>query len=68
MEEQLAFSVAKACKLAGIGRTSLYEEIASRKLRAVKHRRRTLILAVDLRRWLESLPAVQSKSVGGAQP
>jgi len=65
--EQLAFSVAKACKLADIGRTSLYAAIAAGELEAVKHGRRTLILAEDLRRWLQSLPAVQPKK-GGGQP
>jgi excisionase family DNA binding protein len=67
MQDQLAFSLSSVCKLADIGRTALYEEIAAGKLRAVKRGRRTLILADDLRRWLDALPAVQPNSVGGAQ-
>jgi hypothetical protein len=59
MDGPLAFSVAGACSAARIGRTSLYEAVRCGKLRAVKHAKRTLILAEDLRRWLESLPAVE---------
>jgi excisionase family DNA binding protein len=64
MGEPLAFSVAEACSAARIGRTSLYEAIRCGRLRAVKHAKRTLILAEDLRRWLESLPALEPKPCG----
>jgi excisionase family DNA binding protein len=57
----LAYSILEACEAARIGRTNLYEAIRSGELRAVKHGKRTLILADDLRRWLESLPAVTPK-------
>lgn len=58
MNSPLAYSVAEACQAARIGRTSLYEAIRTGDLRAVKCAKRTLILADDLRRWLESLPPV----------
>jgi excisionase family DNA binding protein len=59
--EALAYSVPRACSMAGAGRTSLYEAINSGALRAVKRGRRTLILDEDLRRWLRSLPPIQAK-------
>jgi excisionase family DNA binding protein len=62
MDGPLAFSVAEACSAARIGRTSLYEAIRSGELRALKRGRRTIVLANDLRRYLESLPAVAPKS------
>jgi excisionase family DNA binding protein len=59
---QLAYSVLEACEAARIGRTNLYEAIRSGELRAVKHGKRTLILASDLRRWLETLPPLVPKN------
>src|SRR5262245_5545504 len=53
----LAYSVPNACSVSGSGRTKIYEAINSGELRAVKHGRRTLILAEDLQRWLQSLPS-----------
>ena len=59
MEAPLALTVSEACAAARIGRTVLYELIRDGKLPARKCGRRTIVLADDLRRWIESLPAIQ---------
>ena len=58
----LAYSVPETCAIACAGRTALYEAIQSGALRAVKRGTRTLILAEDLHRFLQSLPPVKVKS------
>jgi excisionase family DNA binding protein len=52
-EEILAYAVDRAARAAGIGRTKLYEAIARGELPSVKIGKRRLVLAEDLRRWLQ---------------
>jgi excisionase family DNA binding protein len=65
----LVYTIAEVCEIARIGRTALYEVINSGALRAVKRGRRTLILADDLRGWLEKLPPIEAnQSIEAARP
>ncbi len=57
----IGYTINDAVQASGVGRTTLYEEIKAGRLRAVKRGRRTLILADDLRRWLETLPALRAE-------
>lgn len=61
MSTPLAYTIGEVCAIARMGRTSLYEAIANGELTARKRGRRTIILADDLRRWLDSLPTIIPK-------
>jgi excisionase family DNA binding protein len=51
-------SIGEACRIAGIGRTKIYEAIADGKLKARKYGKRTIILRDDLNGFLAALPVV----------
>jgi excisionase family DNA binding protein len=59
--EQLALTVAEACAAARVGKTVLYEAIASGALVARKRGRRTLVLPADLSDWIARLPKFNQK-------
>ena len=59
MSTPLAYTISEACLSGRIGRTTLYGAIRAGDLRAVKLGRRTLILVVDLQRWISTLPAIE---------
>jgi excisionase family DNA binding protein len=63
MNSRLAYSVTESCVAAGIGRTNLYDLITRGEIRAKKIGRRTVILADDLRQWLEALPQIAPRKM-----
>jgi excisionase family DNA binding protein len=52
--QKLAYTVPEFCAATGIGRTSVYEEIAAGRLKAIKAAGRRLILHQDGAAWLRS--------------
>lgn len=58
----IALKISEACAASRCGRTTVYDAIRRGQLRALKRGKSTLILAEDLRRWVESLPALEPKS------
>lgn len=64
LQDKSAYSVSEFCLLYGVGRSTVYEELNSGRLRAVKVGRRTLILFAAAEAWAKSLsPALRQ---GGA--
>jgi excisionase family DNA binding protein len=53
--EKLAYTIKEARQAVGIGRTRIYVAMKNQELRAKKHGQTTLILASDLRNWLETM-------------
>lgn len=62
--DRQAVSIADFSKLFSIGRTKVYEEIRTGRLKAKKHGRRTLIRMDEAQRWLESLEDLAGHSGG----
>jgi excisionase family DNA binding protein len=58
-DQKLAFTVDEAALRTGIGRDGIYDAVRAGALEAKKKGRRTIITAEALRRYLESLPALQ---------
>lgn len=58
----LAYTVRDVQRVAGIGRTRIYELIGSGALRAMKCGGRTLICARSLRAYLDGLPTLPSRT------
>ena len=55
---RVAYSIAEAMALSGLGRDTLYKQIHAGRLPARKLGRRTIVLASDLQRFLEALPMI----------
>ena len=64
--ERLAVSPAEAARLAGVGRTTIYEAIGSGALRSLKIGKRRLILIASIMEWLAA--AQQAADSNGQRP
>lgn len=54
--EPIALQIPDAVKVSGLGRSSIYKAIQEGKLPTRKAGKRTLILADDLRKFIDALP------------
>ena len=61
--EKLAYSIPEAVRATSISRSSLYEAIADGRLIARKIGSRTIIATDELRKFIASLPAINSSTV-----
>jgi excisionase family DNA binding protein len=59
VDDRLAYGIEEFARVAGIGRTTIFEQIRMGKLHAIKRGRRTLITADAARAWLSDTPAEQ---------
>ena len=55
MDERLAYSIPNFCKAADVGRSTVYAEIKSGRLKSVKVGSRTLIPVKEAQAWLKRL-------------
>jgi excisionase family DNA binding protein len=58
----ISYSVLGSCEATGQSRAAIYRLIKAGELRAVKHGKRTYILERDLRKFMESLSAVEVRA------
>lgn len=58
----MAYSIDDVTRVATIGKTTIFAAIRDGHLRAVKIGRRTLILADDLKRWLEAAAVIEPRA------
>ena len=58
--QPVAYDIATAVAVSGIGHTRLYAYIKAKRLKARKAGRRTVILAADLQAFLDSLPEMEA--------
>jgi len=57
--EPIILTINEACQASRTGRTALYAAIKSGHLPARKRGSRTMILANDLKQWVESFPKIE---------
>lgn len=62
--EPIALTIAEFCRVTGVGRSKVYQELKSSRLRAVKVGTRTLIPVSELTAWLGRLEQYRPHTPG----
>jgi len=65
---KLAYSIAELGKMAGVGRSFLYEEVKAGHLILTKAGRRSIVLHDDAIAWLTALPKLAPASTSPQGP
>jgi excisionase family DNA binding protein len=60
----LSYTIEEAAKITGLGRTRLYQELNSGRLKGVKAGRRTLIPHAHIQQWLDNLESYPAEKLG----
>ena len=60
MSTPLAYTIPDACKMGAASRSAIYRAVKSGDLVLRKRGTRSLIMADELRRWLQSLPVASN--------
>ena len=60
MIEPLAYTIPDACNASAASRSAIYRAVKNGELTLRKRGKRSLILADELRRWLQSLPVASN--------
>ena len=63
MTDQLAYTIPQAVQVAAVSRTELYRAAQRAEIVFRKRGKRTIILADELRRYVQSLPTAQQAKV-----
>ena len=62
MSDTLAYTIPDACRISAASRSAIYRAVKAGELTLRKRGTRSLILADELRRWLQSLPVASDHS------
>jgi excisionase family DNA binding protein len=62
MQDKLAYTIAEACAATGLSDDTLYRKHQAGEITMRKAGRRTLILAEDLQRLLDAMPALPRRA------
>ncbi|EXL06670.1 helix-turn-helix domain-containing protein [Aquamicrobium defluvii] len=60
--DAVAYSVADAARVSGMGRSTVYNAISAGELKARKLGKRTVVLRTDLEEWLAGAPIYSAET------